>query len=317
MDKAAPLVSIVIPAYNHAFYLDEAIRSVLGQDYKNIELIVLDDGSTDHSRTVLEKYTGKFHWETQTNMGQANTLNKGWQMSRGDILGYLSADDALMPQAVSKSVDYLEQYHDAVLTYCDFNLVDPNSAVIRRVNAPEVSYADMVVRVVCPPGPGAFFRRSAFDAVGPWDASLGQMPDYDYWLRVGLQGRFIRIPEVLAAFRVHDASQTFSPASEKRAEEPVLIISRLFESGQLPSDVAQLKDTALANAGLVSAQLHFRAGRYGAGLACLRRSFSLAPNNLLSPRTLRVLANALFNRIGHKFLWTIRAIVNRRTPHFL
>ncbi|MGH8678564.1 MAG: glycosyltransferase family 2 protein, partial [Burkholderiales bacterium] len=77
MPHALPLVSLVIPAYNHADYLAQAIESVLGQDYPQIELIVLDDGSTDSTRDVLAKYTGKFHWESHQNMGQANTLNKG------------------------------------------------------------------------------------------------------------------------------------------------------------------------------------------------------------------------------------------------
>ena len=110
-----PLVSIVIPAYNHATYLDEAIQSILKQDYPNIELIVLDDGSTDNTRAVLAKYAGMFHWETHKNMGQANTLNKGWQMSKGEVLSYLSADDVLLPHAVSTSMKYLRG--DVVLTY--------------------------------------------------------------------------------------------------------------------------------------------------------------------------------------------------------
>ena len=73
-----PLVSIVIPTYNHGPYLDDANRSVLNQDYQRVELIALDDGSTDHTQHILQKYSGVFYWETHENMGQANTLNKGW-----------------------------------------------------------------------------------------------------------------------------------------------------------------------------------------------------------------------------------------------
>jgi glycosyltransferase involved in cell wall biosynthesis len=124
MIASLPKVSIVIPAYNHANYLDAAIQSVLKQDYPNIELIVLDDGSTDNTHQVLESYGNQFYWETQKNMGQANTLNKGWRMAKGDILAYLSADDVLLPQATSDSVKCLLANPRSVLCYGDFELID-------------------------------------------------------------------------------------------------------------------------------------------------------------------------------------------------
>jgi glycosyltransferase involved in cell wall biosynthesis len=305
-----PLVSIVIPAYNHAEFLDEAIQSVLTQEYKNIELIVLNDGSTDHTAEILKKYGTSFYWETHANMGQANTLNKGWKISKGSILGYLSADDFLLPDAVGKSVAKLLEEPDAVLTYCDFNLVDLKSSFVRRVVSPVMTYQEMIVRLICPPGPGAFFRREAYELAGSWDSNLKQMPDYDYWLRLGMHGEFVHIPEVLAGFRVHEASQSFAKPSVEKANEPVLIISRFFKSNTSP-DLAKLSDKALASAELVSAQLHFRADRYKDGFTSIKRSFSLAPRGLLSTRTYRVLFNALLNRIGHKILWRAKAILRK------
>src|ERR687886_65993 len=109
MSEELPLVSIVVPAYNHADYLAEAIESILAQDYPNIELLVLDDGSIDNTREVLERYAGQFYWETHKNMGEAATLNKGWRMSKGEILGRLSADDLLSQDAVSASVECLRK----------------------------------------------------------------------------------------------------------------------------------------------------------------------------------------------------------------
>jgi glycosyltransferase involved in cell wall biosynthesis len=311
MIEEFPLVSIVIPAYNHGNYLDEAIQSVLKQDYPNVELIVLDDGSTDNTSEVLQKYIGKFHWESQHNLGQVNTLNKGWQMSKGKILAWIGADDALLPNAVSRSVDHILANPDVVLTYCDFNLIDPNSAFIRRVKTPDFNYHDMVVKVICPPGPGTFFRRSAYETVGLWDSSLKIMLDYDYWLRLGLVGRFLRIPEVLALYRIHPDQETFSRMDEFKAAEPVRVVSRLFESGTLPQSLVKLKDKALSNAHLVSSQLHFRGGRYRLGLAALRIAFALCPNNFFTLLTLRRAFNVLFNRLGHKVFWRINSLLPR------
>lgn len=306
------LVSIVIPAYNHARYLDEAICSVLVQTYPAVELIVLDDGSTDGTHEVLERYGDRFCWESQSNMGQSATLNKGWAMSRGEILGYLSADDVLLPEAVTEAVAVLRQQADASATYCDFNLIDPQSRVVRRVSTPDFNYRDMLVTVTCPPGPGAFFRRYAFERAGPWDVSLCQMPDYDFWLRLGLQGRFVRIPKVLAEFRIHDASQTFSATHEARANEPVLIVSRLLDRADLPNDVLRCRSEALSRARLVSAQLHFRGGQYARGFQILLSAFVPDPAMMASPATWRVLLNAFLNRVGHRALWTLRSLWSHR-----
>ena len=301
VNENLPLVSIVIPAYNYADYLDEAIQSVLDQDYPNVELIVLDDGSTDHTREVLEKYTGRFYWETQENMGQADTLNKGWQRSKGEILGRLSADDVLLPDAVSTSVRHFLANPAAVLTYCGYYLIDPSSSVIRRVNAPEFDYKEMVRQLVCPPGPGAFFLRDAYEATGEWNASLRQVLDLDYWLRLGLQGKFLRIPEALACFRIHEESQTFAPADEEKAEEWVRVVSNYYETQPVPSDVQAAKDEALSNGHILAARFHIRSKRYLLGLKRLYEGLSLYPRNL-SIRTARIIAHGFLNHVRHRIM---------------
>jgi glycosyltransferase involved in cell wall biosynthesis len=304
--RAAPLVSIIVPSYNHARYLREAIDSILAQDYPKIELIVIDDGSTDGSPEILRGYGKRFHWELQTNQGQVATLNRGWMMSRGDILGYLSADDLLLERAVSNAVRCLGDNPDSVLAYCDFNLVDPNSAVVRRVRAPEFDYRRMVVDIECPPGPGAFFRRQAFEKAGTWNTQFKQMLDYEYWLRLGLHGRFVRIPEVLAAYRVHPGSQSFAASHQIRPEEPIRIIERYFENANVPNEIRQARDQALGTAHLIAAQLFLKTGKYGQAAGMALRAFRLKPGSLVSPRTLRMLLNALFNRLAHRVLWTLR-----------
>ena len=124
MAKLRPTVSIVTPAYNQADYLAETIDSVLAQDYPNLEYLVLDDGSTDTTPEVLQRYDGRLNWERHANMGQSSTLNKGWSQARGTYLGYLSSDDRLLPHAVSRLVDALDSHPEVSVVYCDFNLID-------------------------------------------------------------------------------------------------------------------------------------------------------------------------------------------------
>ena len=308
-----PLVSIVIPAYNHASYLAEAIDSVLGQEYPNVELIVLDDGSTDGTLGVLQGYGDRFHWESHANMGQANTLNKGWRMAKGEFLAYLSADDFLYPREVGECVACLQGNEDAVLCYPDFDLVDPESRVVRNIVAPEYSYVEMVTKFICAPSTGALFRRNAYSKAGEWDPRLRHSPDYEYWLRLGLHGRFVHLRENLAAFRVHEGSQSFAPTTVERSEEAVRIIEKYYRLPGLPAEVIGAKAEAFASANILVAQLHLRAGRYKEAISRTVRAASISPGSLLSLNVLRRLANGLFNRHIHKILWTIKNSFGRRS----
>ncbi len=304
-----PLVSLVIPAYNHAGYLAAAVKSVLGQDYPKVELIVLNDGSTDDTAAVLAELGDGFYWETQTNLGQSRTLARGWEMAKGEVLGYLSADDVLEPSAVSCAVAVLMTMPAVVATYGDFHLIDPESRRVRTVRLPKFSYEHMLTRTSCPIGPGAFFRRSAYLKSGPWNPQFRQMPDYDFWLRIGLHGNIHHLPQVLAAFRVHEGSQTFSVTTPERAAEPVLIVSGILNDAAARALDNALKECALASANLVSAQLHLRAGRLRSAWQCIQQALRHAPKKVLSPATLRMLANAAINRTAHRLLWKLRGIL--------
>lgn len=290
-------VSLVVPAFNHAAYLEQALESALAQTYPGIELIVLDDGSTDATAGILDRYAGRFHFESQKNIGQAATLNKGWALAHGDVLGYLSADDYLHPEAVSEAVAALARHPDAVAVYPDFELVDDSSRTTGTVRTPEFDYRDMVLRMVCPPGPGAFFRRTAFASEGGWNEQLRRIPDFEFWLRLGLRGGFVRIPKVLAYYRVHAGAQSFSPVDSVRADEYVNVIEALLESGRLPAEIQAESAMALATAGLNSARLHLVSGRYRVALRRTLTAVRGAPGKILEAGAWRLLASGLVWRI--------------------
>ena len=307
-----PLVSIVIPAFNQAQYLVEAVESVLAQDYPRIELIVLDDGSSDNTPSILERYRGRFRWERHLNMGQARTLNKGWDMSRGDVLSYLAADDYLLPGAVLRAVECLQQNPEAVLCYCDYYLVDPRSRFVRYVHAPDYSYREMVVRVICAPGPGVFFRRAAYERAGRWNPALRQIPDFEYWLRLGLEGSFTRIPEAFAAYRAHDDSRSFSSVTAECAEETFNVISGHLQSPLLPHNILNARNEALGSAHVVSACFHLRSERYRDAARHLAAALKLHPRSYLRGRTYRLILNGLFNRLGHRIFRALRRTADER-----
>lgn len=309
ISDALPSVSVVVPAFNYARYVSEAISSLLKQDYPNLEIIVIDDGSTDDTSTILRQFSHRVRCERQANVGQSETLNRGWNRSRGSILGYLSADDVLYPSAVTDAVEALSTHKDAVACYPDFDLIDSYSNRIRSVRRPDFSLDALIGKVECLPGPGAFFRRDSWLLAGPWDTTLRQMADYDFWMRLALQGPLLRIPRVLAAFRVHETSQTFSTIDAPRAQEPVRIVERFFAKEHLSDAVLALRSKALANASLLSAQLHARAGRWRMAAYQVRDAFRLAPSEVFQPLSARRMLNALINRTGHRIHRTLTRVL--------
>src|SRR5688572_12229988 len=118
-ERNLPTVTVVTPAYNQGEFLRDTIESVLSQDYPNIEYVVLDDGSTDDTPKILAEYGDRFKWESQKNMGQTATINKGWAMTGGEIITWLNSDDTYLPGAVSKAVDYLQRHQDVGVVYGD------------------------------------------------------------------------------------------------------------------------------------------------------------------------------------------------------
>jgi len=281
-----PLVSIVTSVFNQAEYLEATMLSVLGQDYAELEYIVIDDGSTDGSLAVAERvaatFPGRVTVLTQANAGQAASLNRGWALSRGSILAYLSSDDCLSREAVSRMVAALCERTEVVVAYCDFELIDNRGTAIRTVRTEDFDLQRLCVDLVCQPGPGAFFRRLVFEQTGGWRPELRQVPDFEFWLRAARYGAFIRVPEALAQYRVHDRSASFRAMPVARAEE-ICAVTRHYWQGCGGADA----DLSLAKSMCIAAKNHAQAGRPLRGAVRLTQAFRLAPRLLVSAQSWR------------------------------
>lgn len=291
MTDILPLVSIITPAYNRASYLSETIESVLEQDYQKIEYIVLDDGSTDNTREVLEKYAGRLILETHPNMGEHRTVNKGWSMAHGEIVVVVNSDDTLLPGAVSTAVAFMQAHPDILVAYPDWNYIGPDSEFISHVQVHEYDYMFMLKHYHILVGSGAFIRRKAFGLAGMRDPDFKYVADFEYWMRLGLYGKFARIPKTLATWRVHPTSAWVSGKGKAMADEHIRLLDKLYSRPDLSPDVRKVRKEAYSSAHSCAA---FSAGaaRWEARKHCLK-SFLYHPPSFFGNKDKLMIALSL------------------------
>ena len=239
-----PLVTIITPTYNRVKFLEETMNSVLNQDYKNIEYIVLDDGSTDDTLNFLKKFRNKIRIVSHKNMGEVKTVNKGFSMAKGEIIGVVNSDDPLLPGAIKEFVSYMTKNPEISVVYSDWVYIDEKGKEIEKFITKDFSYEYMIETHNCPLGASAFIRKSLLDKLGGRDVRFKYVSDYDFWLRAGLISKFARIPKILATSRIHPGQATFTGRSLGAALDHIIVINKIFASPNLPPHIRKLKPQA-------------------------------------------------------------------------
>lgn len=204
-------VTVVVPTFNGARYLREAIDSVLSQSHPEIECLVMDGGSKDGTTEILESYGDRIAWVSEPDRGQSDAIQKGFSRATGRLVGWLNADDLLMPDAIRKVCAAAEQHPDAVLFFGENDQMDASGQSIGTIRSVDVDYDIMRTARGRTVQPGSFYRRWAVAAAGGVDPSFYMVMDVDLWIRLLRHGRAIRIPENLARFRVHEDAKSSEP----------------------------------------------------------------------------------------------------------
>lgn len=243
----SPLISIITPTYNRAGLIEETIESILGQNYPNLDYIVLDDGSKDNTVEVMKKYDTKLRFYSHSNRGETATDNRGFELAKGEIIGVINSDDPLLPGALQKIAQVMTDHPEIMVVYPDWYMTDAHGTVKQEIRTHDYSYVDMVRLHQCYPGPAAFFRRKVVDTIGGRDPQFRYTADYDFWLRAGLVGPFMRIPEFLATFRVHGTAQS-NETGALMAGEHIRLIDKLYARNDLPKELLVVKKQAYSTA---------------------------------------------------------------------
>jgi glycosyltransferase involved in cell wall biosynthesis len=281
-----PLVSLVVPSYNQGRFLEEALLSALDQEYEPLEVLVVDGGSTDGSLDVIRRHEDRLAWwVSEPDRGQAAALNKGFERTGGEILGWLASDDALLPGAVARVVDELERDPpETLLVYGEALFVDEHGAELFPleprpfdVGAMVRSAANHVVQ------PGSLFRRRAWEAAGPLNEDGYYLFDFEFALRVGRAGKVVPIRDRLAHYRVHPESKS-GGESLRKARDYVRFADEVLSGSGLPG-----ADEGRASAYLAAGDYFYDAGALGDATRYLWRSVRRRP----SRRGTALLARAL------------------------
>ena len=207
-----PLVSIVTPSFNQAKFIRQTITSVLSQDYPSIEYIIIDGGSTDGSIEIIREFEDQLtYWESITDEGQTDAINKGFAKAQGKYLAWLNSDDIYQPGAITGAVDYLEKHPDFGMVYGDCTFIDAEGQVIGNFPAAQTDYDRLRRGYVHIPQQSAFFRSALWQKVGPLDPSFYFAMDYDLWVRLAKEAPLKYLPGHLwSSFRLHGDAKTIS-----------------------------------------------------------------------------------------------------------
>lgn len=204
------LVSIVLPVYNGEKYLRESIESIIEQTYKNWELLILDDCSTDSTSEIAKKYVAKDdrikYFLNEENLRLPKNLNKGFSLSKGDYLTWTSDDNKYKPEALENMVNVLEADGEAQFVYASCRIIDDDGKEIEYIMVDDKG-ANCITGGN-PVGACFLYTRQVYDTVGDYNHELILVEDFDYWQRVFMKFKTIGISEILYYYRMHSGNLT-------------------------------------------------------------------------------------------------------------
>ncbi len=272
-------ISIVIPTYNHARYVAQAIDSALGQTHAEREIIVVDDGSTDGTQAVLQEYGERIVSIRQANAGLSAARNAGLALARGEYVLFLDADDLIPPHKLAMQGAYLDAHPEYGLTYGAWQHIDAGGGQLLREVRPRRSGAvlhALLRREFFPAIGSVLVRRSCFDHVGNFDPALRAAEDMDMWLRIAVAGyRFGYQDEVLFYYR--DTPGSMSTRLENQLHYELRRIDKFFASPDLPVGCAEMRGIAVAAIYFEYAARYTGAGDAHAAKRCLEAALSIGP----------------------------------------
>jgi glycosyltransferase involved in cell wall biosynthesis len=242
--SATPAISVVVPAYNAAEYLESALASVQAQTFTDFEIIVVDDGSKDQTKAILERIAAhepRLRIISRPNTGIVGALNDGLAAARGEFVARMDADDLCLPQRFEKQIAFLRAHPDCVCLGSAFLYIDAAGGLIKECSRP-TDHATIEHELLSGNGgviihPAAMFRRAAIEQAGRYREKAQWIEDLDLYLRLAQIGRLSNLSEVLFHYRFHEQSVNFT-RNQGRHERKLTVLTEAHAARGLPFDAA-------------------------------------------------------------------------------
>jgi glycosyltransferase involved in cell wall biosynthesis len=273
-------ISVVIPTYNYGRFVGEAIDSALGQTMPPLEVVVVDDGSTDDTRERLAKYGDRIKYVHQANRGLSGARNTGIRKARGEWIALLDSDDLWHPQklehlavALAVQPDLQAIATDTVVFSDTIPALPPVVATPDKLRT--ITLRDLIYGVHFSGGSGAMIRRACFDKIGLFDETLRAVEDLDMWIRIASEFKMARLLEPLTVVRVHPTSMSAQAVSMEANHRRA--IGKLFTTVPVLQGRIVWKQIALARMHRGVAWMHFEAGNRWRAIGSVGLSFLAWP----------------------------------------
>jgi glycosyltransferase involved in cell wall biosynthesis len=228
------LVSVIVPAFNAAQFLGDAVRSVLRQTWTAFELIIIDDGSTDDTGDIADRFASddtRIAVIHQPNRGLSAARNAGMETSTGEVICFLDSDDMFLPGKLQKQVEFLELFPTCDLVFSDYYVGDGSLTPtwFESVQLPQMSVRDALIYAFGFPPMSPLLRRRLVEATGLFDVSLTASEDWDYWIRASRHGQFCYLPGPVGVYRIH-SEQMHNDRDRMRANQ-LKVVEKNFSVG--------------------------------------------------------------------------------------
>jgi glycosyltransferase involved in cell wall biosynthesis len=279
--ESKPLVSAVIPAYQAAAYVRDAVESVLQQTYRPLECIVVDDGSTDATPQVADDFGDEVRLVRQENRGVSAARNRGVREARGEFLAFLDADDCWLPARIEQQMEVFERRPKLEAVVCATQVVDAGlkpHGTIRQDPAIRVEDLLLCRASVVSASSNLLVRRGALEAIGGWDEALSTSADWAMTFRLLQRGRLATIAEPLVQYRRHRGNMSLSVAAFER--DMLAAFEGVLDGPNAERSLARLRRRAYANLHRMIAGSYFVDRQWGEFARNAARSIAFHPSTL-------------------------------------